>query len=484
VATAGVDGVAHVWDLDSGESTTLRGHEDAIYMAVFSPDGDMLVTAGDDATARVWHLTTASVHVLRGHDDDVLTVVFSPDATSVATGSMDGSVRVWPLDFDDSRALVARAEGSSGIRAPHVGWSLSTGIGHLALAADDRTVITHSGGGEIRRWDIDSGESRVVGQAAMPETGLAPERPPVSKDGKLIATRGENYTIDLWETETGKRRSLSGHEAKVGPGTFTPDSRYLISAGADGKVIIWDTDGEGSRTLDVGEPVTAGALAEDGRSFVVMGDSQVRLFDFETLRELKALKLTRERRLAVSMSRVVLAPDNAWLLIQSFGIGNILWNLASGESEEVDLSELDASSVALSPDGRLLAGGTGARQIVLWDVQSRQRRIFRGHTDLIFQLAFSPDGERLASVSYDRTVRLWDTRTGDARVLRGHAGGVATLDFSRDGSLLVTGGDDNTLRVWRLELAPAHTVEGVRARLDRLSTAVIGEDDRPISHAR
>ena len=63
-AGLGKDKTARVWDAATAkEIKVLRGHDDIVYYAAFSPDGSRIVTASGDKTARIWdaHLQTMSV---------------------------------------------------------------------------------------------------------------------------------------------------------------------------------------------------------------------------------------------------------------------------------------------------------------------------------------------------------------------------------------------------------------------------------------
>ncbi len=72
----------------------------------------------------------------------------------------------------------------------------------------------------------------------------------------------------------------------------------------------------------------------------------------------------------------------------------------------------ETNAVAFSPDGKVLAVGTGHYErgdVTVWDVSTYEElTTLSGDTGGIASVAFSPDGAILASGGSDRIVRLWD----------------------------------------------------------------------------
>lgn len=118
-------------------------------------------------------------------------------------------------------------------------------------------------------------------------------------------------------------------------------------------------------------------------------------------------------------------------------------------------------SLAMSPNGGILASGSADKTIHLWQVlvalpgggrvNPEPIHILKGHTAPVSALAMSADGKILVSGSEDKTIKLWQIGTGFLfRTLTEHTGSVFALAISPDGKILASGSGDGTIKIWHL----------------------------------
>ena len=114
------------------------------------------------------------------------------------------------------------------------------------------------------------------------------------------------------------------------------------------------------------------------------------------------------------VTSVAFSPDGKLLAYGSYDSTVILWDTKTHQSVGQPLMGIDSvSSVAFSPNGKILASGGVYNTILLSDVETHGAisQLLKGDTGWILSLAFSPDGKMLASSSSDGTVLLWDVET-------------------------------------------------------------------------
>ena len=113
----------------------------------------------------------------------------------------------------------------------------------------------------------------------------------------------------------------------------------------------------------------------------------------------------------------------------------------------------DALSIAVSPDGAMLASAQREGAIDIIDTATRRPvgPRLRGHVGGVRDVEFSPDGRWLASAGADGTVRLWTVEEGLSGRGRkiGETGDVVMgVCFGPDGSIIATGNGEGTVQLW------------------------------------
>lgn len=213
----------------------------------------------------------------------------------------------------------------------------------------------------VEIWDLAEGErlNRLEGHRGQ-VAGLA-----VSPDGALLASASWDGTIRLWDIATGESRAeLTGHTGAVSDVAFSPDGGTLYSASADGTIRTWDVEaGEEARLL-----VTHGF----GVNKVLIGDG--------------------------------------WLAYGAVDGGTRIIDLATDETiADLTLERRPILSLALSPDGSLLAVGDGEGFVMTvrtedWSIAGDYKAAANGP---VWALAFTGDGASLVAGGIDDTAYVW-----------------------------------------------------------------------------
>jgi Tol biopolymer transport system component len=221
IVTASRDKTARLWDVETGqEIAVMRGHEDSVWNASFSPDGTRIVTASGDKTARLWDGATGKeIAVLRGHDDGVRRAAFSPDGRRIVTASFDKTARLW--DVETGKEIAVLRGHDSGVRS-------------AAFSPDGARIVTASQDATARLWD-----GATAKEIAVLRGPLQVETAAFSPDGTRIVTASAD--VRLWDVETGQEIAvLRGHERGVSSAAFSPNGARIVTASADKTVRLWD----------------------------------------------------------------------------------------------------------------------------------------------------------------------------------------------------------------------------------------------------
>jgi WD40 repeat protein len=224
--------------------------------------------------------------------------------------------------------------------------------------------------------------------------------------------RGAEGSVRLWDAATGSELRRLGGPAGINE-FLAVGGDVLLAAGGEHGARLWRLPGGEEMTTPAGlGGVRCATLSSDGKSLAAGSPGLVRLFDLKSRNEVRRFGLGNAHVLAVRF-----APDGKALAVAFYrnpgDQGVCLWDVGTGRELAKLPAAVDGGTVALSPDGKVLAAGTYNQPVRTWGVATGKAIHTLGGRGGGFarSLAFSPDGKALLAVRSDGPV-LWDVETG------------------------------------------------------------------------
>jgi WD40 repeat protein/tRNA A-37 threonylcarbamoyl transferase component Bud32 len=269
---------------NSGQPNTFKGHSSDVNSVAFANDGITLASGSDDNTIKLWNVATKKeIRTLKGHSQWIWTVAFSPDGKTLATGSADRDIKLWNVSTGEE---IRTLRGHKG------------GIASLAFSPDGNTLATASLDKTIKLWNLSTGQViQTLGGYTKAVSAIA-----FSPDGKTLASGSWDNKLKLWNVAKGKEiRTFIGHSQFILCVAFSPDGLTLASGSKDKTIKLWNlVTGKTIRTLEghtdkvnsiVYLPKIAGSKTLNNVILVSgSSDNTIKLWDTTTGKEIRTLK--------------------------------------------------------------------------------------------------------------------------------------------------------------------------------------------------
>lgn len=434
ICTGGNDFKINFWrvtDLTLLQTTTVSSR---VVDMVMIPGSTTLMVGGADRQVTLLDIENSSpTRRLSGIRYPLSTVIASPDGKFIAAGDINGGIIVWGQDrtvawqassleegsgsennLGNVHSMTFHSDGKTLFSVLRKGTlrvfdtasgnkiiqneSLDLHAHKIAISGNSKYAISQSSNGQVRVWDL------YNSQFLYEVPGQIMDGNPTSPNNDYFAVAINASTIKVYELASGREiYTFNGHQG-IKAIRFIRDGA-MLAAGIEQKMHVWSMSSGQEIITERIYPGTGctsiHSLKGDHLFSVTKHNNILATTESSSLCGFQKPDWMKTYFLDSRNGRVAYGGSSNLSMIGAPGAG-----LKPVEMKGVN--QQNVISVALHPDGGLLAAAFDDYTIHLWDVSSQVEvmRLF-GHTNLITDLRFTPDGKLLLSTSLDGTIRLW-----------------------------------------------------------------------------
>lgn len=336
------------------------------------------------------------------HAKDTTVAVYAPSGFYIASGDVSGKLRIW----DTTQAEhILKYEYQP----------LSGAIKDIAWSEDSKRIVVVGTGrekfGNMFLWDSGSSVGQITGHSKdINAVDYKPTRP------FRICTASEDSDVGFYEGPPFKyHHANKSHTNFVNCVKYSPNGEHFVSGGADGMIFLYNgKTGEEICALGGGKAHKGGVYGiswSPDSKFVLSAsaDKTAKIWD------IAANSASTEFTFGTDLEHQQLGClwQGEYLLTVALS-GNISYldkNNPSSPSRIIKGHNKNILSLASSEDGSTLYTGSFDSRICQWDVKSGNAETFKGkgHTNQISDMVFG--GDKIATCSMDDTVRFTSVKT-------------------------------------------------------------------------
>jgi WD40 repeat protein len=369
------------------------GHKGGIYACSWSGDGKKILTASGDKTSKIWDVETGKC---------LTTFTFGNEVEDQQLGC------IWQKDHLISMSL----------------------SGHLNFLdvnnpSKPRNIIT--------------GHNKFITAFAY------------DKEKKRAYTGGYDAVITSWDLSNAKTEQFTGkgHSNQINEMHIAGDN--IITSAKDDSLRFTSASSKqyGSDVVSLdGEGISC-STNKDGSLVVAASVNNVHVIrGKKTVGSVSTPYGARAVSLSPSENEIAVGGADNHVYIYSLSGNNLT------QTKKIEAHRGALTSVAYSPDGKLIASADTNREIYVFDAASKQIKVqgWVFHTARVNTIAWSPDSVHLASGSLDQSIIIWNVESPTSRIAikNCHQGGVNSVSFI-DNNTIASAGQDCALRTHSLK---------------------------------